>query len=67
MNSTTDVNAETLINSAEFSKILGGWSTSYIHTMRKRGEGPPHIRRGRLVLYRLSDCVEFAEIHNTPQ
>jgi predicted DNA-binding transcriptional regulator AlpA len=57
----------TLIDTCAIARLTKT-SKSYWEKLRCRGEGPKYIKRGRLVLYRLSDVERWFEMHSvTPK
>lgn len=40
-----------------------GFSTSYLRQARMRNQGPPYIRVGRAVRYRVEDLDRFLDAH----
>ncbi len=53
----------TLIDTCAVARITKT-SKSYWEKLRSRCEGPKYIKRKRLVLYRLSDVVDWLELHS---
>ena len=57
------INTEnTLIDTRAIARLTKT-SKSYWEKLRCRGEGPRHFKRGRIVLYRLSDIEAWLEAH----
>jgi predicted DNA-binding transcriptional regulator AlpA len=57
------INSETtLIDTCAIARLTKT-SKSYWEKLRCRGEGPKYIKRGRLVLYWLSDVEVWLEAH----
>ena len=58
------INSEkTLIDTCAIARLTKT-SKSYWEKLRCRGEGPIYIKRGRLVLYRLSDIETWLKMYS---
>ena len=59
-----------LVEDVEASDILGGVKKQTLSVWRLRGCGPPFIKIGRLVRYRVSDLMDYIEsrrVNNTAE